>query len=167
MDNELYHYGIPGMKWGVRKKTYSNSEISNYRKKKIAEAPTKEESPRGANKGWYKNAPKTTIVREMKREEASMLKSEAKLNKVGKKANKRINAIQKDIDSFKGYENGIYAKNGKMLVSKTDVQQSVKALSDLQAKDAKKVTDMVKELSKKYNVVYDVASESYKLRYKH
>lgn len=167
MNNELYHYGIPGMKWGVRKKTYSNSEISNYRKKKIAEAPTKEESSRGANKGWYKNAPKTTIVREMKREEVSMLKSEAKLNKVGKKADKRINAIQKDIDSFKGYENGIYAKNGKMLVSKTDVQQSVKALSDLKAKDAKKVTDMVKELSKKYNVVYDVASKSYKLRYKH
>ena len=53
--NELYHHGVKGMKWGVRKKTYSDKEVSDYRKRKIAEAPLKSESPRGANKGWYKN----------------------------------------------------------------------------------------------------------------
>ena len=37
-ENELFHYGVKGMKWGVRKKTYSDAEISNYRKKKIAKA---------------------------------------------------------------------------------------------------------------------------------
>lgn len=79
--NELYHHGIKGMKWGVRKdRRYTDKEISEYRKRKIAEAPTKSESPRGANKGWYKNAPKSTLIREMRREEAESLKSSKKNN---------------------------------------------------------------------------------------
>lgn len=74
--NELMHYGVLGMKWGVHKDRkhskrhkYSDKEISEYRKRKIANAPTKSESPRGANKGWYKNAPKSTLIREMRRDE--------------------------------------------------------------------------------------------------
>lgn len=94
MDNNyLMHFGIKGMRWGVRryqnkdgsltpagKKRYSDKEISEYRKKKIAEAPTKSESPRGANKGWYKNAPKSTLIREMRREESESLKAKKKTN---------------------------------------------------------------------------------------
>lgn len=92
-NGELFHYGVKGMKWGVRryqnadgsltptgKKRYTDKEISEYRKRKISEAPTKEESPRGANKGWYKNAPKATLIREMRREEAEALKAEKKIN---------------------------------------------------------------------------------------
>lgn len=83
-NEELMHYGVLGMKWGVRKdRRYTDKEISEYRKRKIAEAPTKSESPRGANKGWYKNAPKSVLIREMRREE-----SEA--SKMNKKAKKRI-----------------------------------------------------------------------------
>ena len=75
--DELYHYGVLGMKWGKRKSTYSDKEISDYRKKRIAEAPTKAESPIGSNKGWYKNAPKSTLRREMQREAKEEYKNSA------------------------------------------------------------------------------------------
>ena len=93
--NELYHHGVKGMKWGVRKKTYSDKEISDYRKRKIAESPSKSESPRGANKGWYKNAPKSTIVRQMRTEEKMLIKNEKALNKIGSGKKKAKKAIQK------------------------------------------------------------------------
>ena len=57
-----------------------------------------------------------------------------KKEKISKKYDKKINAIQKDIDSFKGHENGIYSDNGKMLLSKEDVSKSVQSLKNQQDK---------------------------------
>lgn len=95
MKDDLKHYGILGMKWGVRryrnkdgslttagKRRYSDKEISDYRKRKISEAPTKAQSPRGANKGWYKNAPKATLAREMRREEVKRRKLDEETRKL-------------------------------------------------------------------------------------
>lgn len=163
-DLELYHYGVKGMKWGVRNKTYSDAEISAYRKRKVSEAPTKAESPRGANKGWYKNAPKSTLVREMRTIEKNMPGAEKQLNKLGKKNDKKINALTKDINSFKGHENGIFTKDGKMVLSADDVNQSVSALKDKRTKYSNEVCDMVRNLSRDYRVSYDVMSGEYKLR---
>lgn len=32
MTNELYHHGVKGMKWGVRKKQYSKEELTSVKK---------------------------------------------------------------------------------------------------------------------------------------
>lgn len=42
----------------------------------------------------------------------------------------RVDAVQKDINSFKGHEKGIYSKSGKMLLSEKDVKNQVSALSE-------------------------------------
>ena len=36
MDNELYHYGVLGMKWGVRRSRSKSSYISKKKRKKAA-----------------------------------------------------------------------------------------------------------------------------------
>ena len=77
--DELYLYGIPGMKWGQRraqKKTYSDKELSDFRKRKILEA--KNSGVKGArvgSAGWWKNAPKSTIARAYKEEQKAIKKN--------------------------------------------------------------------------------------------
>lgn len=60
--------------------------------------------------------------------------AKSRKNRINKRYDKKINKIQKDIDSFKGHENGIYDNNGRMLLSKEDVQSSVQALQKEQDK---------------------------------
>ena len=101
-ETDLYHHGIKGQKWGVRR--YQNEDGSL--------------TPAG-EKRYYGAA----------------------------------NAAQRDIDSFKGLEKGIYSKNGKMLLSPTDVSNSVKALEIRRDKnkasgDAKRAKDYAKMKAK-------------------
>lgn len=76
--NELYHHGIKGQKWGIRR--YQNED------------------------GSYTAAGKKRYLAD------------------------NTKKIQRDIDSFKGHENGIYDKNGRQVLSKEDVSASVKGL---------------------------------------
>ncbi len=135
----LYHHGVKGMKWEVRKdRRYTDKEISEYRKRKIAEAPTKSESPRGANKGWYKNAPKSVLIREMRREESEASKMNKKVNtrKDAKKyvlakmyygegagnrrklINGRVNQRSKDLTYKKAFDEYVSKQNTNKAVNK-------------------------------------------------
>ena len=91
----LAHYGIKGMKWGVRryqnkdgslteagKKKYKSQEdrmkaknpkryeaVQNYRKIKIQKAPSSKDAPSGAaTKSWWQNAPISVVARRMDHE---------------------------------------------------------------------------------------------------
>lgn len=61
--------------------TVSNKELSAYRKRMIEEAPTKAQSPRGANKGWWKNAPEAIVLKYYKKDQKNNKMSKKELKK--------------------------------------------------------------------------------------
>lgn len=68
---------------------------------------------------------------------------------------KRINALDKDIDSYKGHEGGIYTDKGLMLLSPDDVKKSVDALTAQKSKYEQKAK----------NAIETVMADNYKIRY--
>lgn len=86
-NDELYHHGIKGMKWGVRR--YQNSDGSL--------------TPAG-EKRYYGKA----------------------------------NAIQRDIDSFNPIRNGLKTKRGKTILTKKDVDDSIRGLESVRDKERAK-----------------------------
>ena len=192
--DELYHYGVKGMKWGVRryqrtdgsltaagKRRYSDKEISDYRKRKISEAPTKAESPRGANKGWYRNAPKSTLIREMRREEAEALKEEKKVNtkkdsfvlKKGTTLHRSTyNADESDREghifaTFKGKDAKGYASRNKFFSGgKKTFDMTMTATEDLISPSKKERVDTFIKLmmsDPKFNEAYRAQKQTYQL----
>lgn len=103
--DELYHHGIKGMKWGVRR--FQNSDGSL--------------TPAG-EKRYYGKA----------------------------------NAIQRDIDSFKPVRNGIKTKRGKTVLTKQDIDDTVRALESVRDKarakgDARRKKDYAKLIASTKN----------------
>lgn len=82
--DELYHYGVKGMKWGVRHDPISKGSLR------------------------------------------------------GRLYRRHAASVQKDIDSFKGHENGFYTKSGKQIMSKKDVSDSVRGLKSVRDKSLAK-----------------------------
>lgn len=70
--DELYHHGIKGMKWGVRKEKYTKDQIQKRRSELIAQAPKSDGKRRSASspptKGYWKNASDGQIRRLMEQE---------------------------------------------------------------------------------------------------
>ena len=65
MENELYHFGIKGMRWGVRRYQNPDGSLTNAGKKRLKKGQTSNEENYSSNKS------KTKTVKEMSDDELS------------------------------------------------------------------------------------------------
>ena len=144
MNNELYHYGIPGMKWGVRKDKPSYRSIGV----RSALARRSNEKVDKSFKNWNENA--------KKREDAIALGKKANASKMAYESNRSDKALRSQYKTDnKAYKNALKSNT---TYRKGQVRKEVG--SDLSRKylsDAKKIQKQLandpgnKQLQKQYN----------------
>lgn len=113
--NYLAHHGILGMKWGKKNGPPYPLDAADHSQSE-KKAGYKKSLGGGRNEDLY----------------------DRKRKKLSNKYDKKISRVQKDIDSFKPIKNGLKDKKGRDILSKKDVEESVKGLtkvkSDLELK---------------------------------
>ena len=114
-ENELMHYGIPGMKWGVRKNRVSKSAKIKEARAKNAELTKRRQTEIEKRKKFY-----DTI--DPDKDYDSRVRDWAKLKPAKQK---QIDAIEKTIRSL---EHEIYT-NDKLAKQRTAGEKAVDALS--------------------------------------
>ena len=144
MNNELYHYGIPGMKWGVRK------DKPSYRSTGVRSALARRSNEKVDKgfKNWNENA--------KKREDAIALGKKANASKMAYESNRSDKALRSQYKADnKAYKNALKSNT---TYRKGQVRKEVG--SDLSRKylsDAKKIQKQLvndpgnKQLQKQYN----------------
>lgn len=151
LENELCHHGIKGQRWGIRRFQNEDGSLTSAGRKRYAVGdkmdtndPNDSAVTRKVKRNYnemtdkefmnrYKVSKKTYMKRVNKYGDPYMNSPLAKMGKnlTKQQQEKRKRAAakaQRDIDSFSGHENGIYDKNGKLILSKQDVSDITKAL---------------------------------------
>lgn len=163
--NELYNYGVKGMQWGRRKKQTQTSLGYRYH---MRGANASQRDADELRKHGYKaeaDAVQKQADKARRKAEASQqryeqkvntksakktAKAQAKVDKLQTKRDKYKKTMQSEIDSFKGYENGIYDKKGNMLLSPKDVADCKRALADTMNKN---LSSMDKQINRAKQVI--------------
>lgn len=112
----------------------------------------------------YMNSPLAKAGKKLAANKRIQGKISKGLDRELKKYEKRIDALDKDIDSFKGHEKGIYSDKGLMLLSPDDVSNSVAALTAQKEKyetKAKSAIDTV--MADGYKVRYNEGKNKYEV----
>ncbi len=148
---ELYHHGVLGMKWGVRRYQPYRSGERVKGGKEIGKAARVEQRFNKEIAKSNRRTEKTLAIRQKNRD------------KISAHYDKQIEKLKKDRDSFKPISDGLKNKNGKEILSKKDVSESVKALNsrikeletrrDLRVKDFDLGTKAVKKGYDRYTKV--------------
>lgn len=144
--NELYHYGVKGMKWGVRK----SPEYKEYKKRRRKLTTTAGEN------GRWDMAYNASAKREQKRLDKRIQKEMNKSGKVSDKTKDRINAysqLKRDAATVRQYKNTSLENLQKY------VNESAKKLGKANVKDVKTYTIKGEKYARTFifdNAVYSV-----------
>lgn len=113
MEYELYHHGVKGMKWGVRRIKQKMSDAKKLRaKKKIADIKAK-----AHKEHWSEDAKTATTLKTKKVKQLSNSELK-KLNERIRLENEFANLTKKDVPPGVKFTQGILKESGKNIASK-------------------------------------------------
>lgn len=149
-DNDLYHYGVKGMKWGVRRK----SKISRD-SRKLSDAATKYYTESNRRNAYFDLDPNDTFIPKYDKE---IEKGKRKVQKLVKKMEKKYGSG--NVSVLPEFEkNGYIVKSAEAVIRKVDRQgrltneaksySPVDTYSDYR-KTAKRVNEARKPIDAKY-----------------
>lgn len=120
--NDLYHYGIPGMRWGVRR---SKKSLARARKKSNIHDDYKNAHNKKSIKSMSNDELDSRIKRLNKEKQYNDLKKQAGVVNTGHSAVKKYVAIVGTLTAAAAATTGLAIKYGKPIVNKIIEKQKI------------------------------------------